>query len=52
MSLSDVKVKQGRIEKESSEVLVLPLLEGTSSFQGDAGLVDRALDGALRGFLF
>ncbi len=47
MILKDVKVKQGRVETEPAEVLVLSLFEGTHALREGAAKVDRALRGAL-----
>ncbi|MBI4400884.1 MAG: leucyl aminopeptidase [Nitrospirae bacterium] len=47
----DVKVKQGRIEREPAEVLVLTHHEGEAALNEDAIAVDRALHGALRDLL-
>src|SRR5579885_1392064 len=47
----DVKVKQGRAEQESAEVLVLTHWEGESTFQSEAADVDRVLRGSLRDLL-
>ncbi|HKW86597.1 MAG TPA: leucyl aminopeptidase [Nitrospiraceae bacterium] len=51
MNVMDVKVKQGRIEAEPAEVLVLTHYEGDGSLQEEAAVVDRALRGALRDLL-
>jgi len=51
MNVMDVKVKQGRIEAEPAEVLVLTHYEGDSSLQEGAAVVDKALRGALRDLL-
>ena len=51
MKVMDVKVKQGRIEIEPAEVLVLSHYEGEAALQDDAAVVDRALHGGLRELL-
>ncbi len=48
MILKDVKVKQGRVEAEPAEVLVLPQFEGKHTLEDGAARVDRALRGALQ----
>lgn len=47
----DVKVKQGRIEKEAADVLVLTHFEGETTLQPEAATVDKALGGWLRELL-
>ena len=47
----DVKVKQGRIENEPAEVVVLSHFEGETALQEAAATVDRALQGAVRDLL-
>jgi len=47
----DVKVKQGRIEKEGADALVLTHYEGDTKLEAEAGVVDRALGGWLRELL-
>ena len=44
----EVKVKQGRIEKEATDVLVLTHFEGETHLQPEAERVDKALGGWLR----
>ncbi|MBM4122857.1 MAG: leucyl aminopeptidase [Nitrospira sp.] len=51
MTKIDVTVKQGRIEAERAEVLVLSHYEGESALEAQAAKVDQALGGALRGLL-
>ena len=51
MAIKDVKVTQGRIELTAADVLTLTHFEGDSSLRGEATLVDRAVQGALRGLL-
>ncbi|HET8580212.1 MAG TPA: M17 family peptidase N-terminal domain-containing protein, partial [Nitrospiraceae bacterium] len=51
MNVMDVKVKQGRVEAEPAEVLVLTHYEGDSSLPEEAAVVDKALHGALRDLL-
>ena len=51
MNVMHVRVKQGRIETEPAEVLVLSHHEGDSAMQEEASIVDRALHGWLRGLL-
>lgn len=48
MRLSDVKVKQGRIETERAEVLVFAQFEGDATLRDAAAAVDSSLSGALR----
>src|SRR3990167_349786 len=47
MNAVDVKVKQGRVETERAEVLVLGHHEG-EGLQGEAARVDKALHGLLK----
>jgi leucyl aminopeptidase len=47
----NVTVKQGRIEREPAEVLVLTHFDGDASLNDQAAAVDRALGGSLRGLL-
>jgi len=47
----DVKVKQGRIENEPAEVVVLSHFEGETALQEAAATVDRTLQGAVRDLL-
>lgn len=47
----NVKVKQGRVEREPAEVVVLTHFEGEAVLKEDALVVDRALHGALRDLL-
>ncbi|MEW6544574.1 MAG: leucyl aminopeptidase [Nitrospirota bacterium] len=51
MDVVDVKVKQGKIEREPAEVLVLGHYEDDRGLQGEAAAVDRALKGLLRDLL-
>lgn len=51
MKIMRVIAKQGRVETEQAEVLVLTHFEGETSFRDDASAVDRALDGRLRDLL-
>jgi leucyl aminopeptidase len=51
MSQIDVKVKQGRVEKEPAEVLALSHYEGDTAFRDEASVVDKALGGSLRELL-
>ena len=44
-------MKQGRIEREPAEVLVLSHFEDEARLSGEAAAVDRALHGALRNLL-
>ncbi|MBM4125490.1 MAG: leucyl aminopeptidase, partial [Nitrospira sp.] len=46
-----VKVKQGRMATERTEVLVFGHYEGDPKLQGDAATLDKALDGGLRDLL-
>ncbi|MGH7230556.1 MAG: leucyl aminopeptidase [Nitrospiraceae bacterium] len=46
----DVRVKQGRIERETAEVLVLGHFEG-AALSDEVAVVDRALQGSLRDLL-
>lgn len=48
MILKEVKVKQGRVEAEPAEIVVLPQFEGTKTPHDGVAKVDRALGGALR----
>ena len=43
----EVKVKQGRIEKEATDVLVLTHYEGETRLQPEAERVDKAAEGFL-----
>jgi leucyl aminopeptidase len=47
----NVTVKQGKIEREPAEVLVLTHFEGDARLNGPAAAVDRALNGRLRDLL-
>ena len=47
----NVTVKQGHIEREPAEVLVLTHFEGDERLNDAAAAVDRALGGLLRGLL-
>jgi leucyl aminopeptidase len=47
----NVTVKQGQIEREPAEVLVLTHFEGDERLNGAAAAVDRALNGQLRDLL-
>ncbi|HZS94740.1 MAG TPA: leucyl aminopeptidase [Chloroflexota bacterium] len=51
MKILRVIAKQGRVETEQAEVLVLTHFEGDTAFRDDASAVDRALDGRLRDLL-
>ncbi len=51
MASVDVQVKQGRIETEADEVLVLHHYEGEAGLHDEAATVDRALKGLLRDLL-
>ena len=51
MASVDVQVKQGRIETEADEVLVLHHYEGEAGLHDEAATVDRALKGLLRALL-
>ncbi len=51
MKIMQVTAKQGRVEAEQAEVLVLTHFEGETSFLEETSAVDRALNGGLRGLL-
>lgn len=51
MRLSDVKVKQGRIETERADVLVFAQFESDATLRGATASVDSSLSGALRDLL-
>ncbi len=51
MASVDVKVKQGRLETEAAEVLVLSQYEGEKTLSEEAAEVDQALRGLLRDLL-
>lgn len=51
MASVDVHVKQGRIETEAAEVLVLHHYEGEATLHDEAARVDRALKGLLHDLL-
>lgn len=51
MNAVDVRVKQGRVEKEAAEALVLGHFEGETPLGDEAARVDRALGGGLKDLL-
>src|SRR5215217_5749692 len=51
MKIMQVETKQGRVEAETAEVLVLTHCEGDTLSKQDAALVDHALGGGLRDLL-
>ncbi len=48
MSRIDVKVKQGRVQSEKTELLVLMHFQDSPNLHGEATLVDKRLQGALQ----
>ncbi|NJL16193.1 MAG: leucyl aminopeptidase, partial [Nitrospira sp.] len=51
MNIMRVKPKQGRVDTETTDALVLLHCEGEGLSKEDAALLDRALGGALHGLL-
>jgi leucyl aminopeptidase len=47
----DVKIKQGRVESEATDLLVLSHFEGETALRQDAAAVDRALRGGIHDLL-
>jgi leucyl aminopeptidase len=48
MKIMQVEVKEGRVERETAEALVLLHMEGEKAVSGEAVAIDRAMDGAVR----
>jgi leucyl aminopeptidase len=51
MNIMRIDAKQGRVETEATEALVLPQYEGEALSKQDAGVLDKTLGGALRELL-
>jgi leucyl aminopeptidase len=48
MKIMQVAVKEGRVEQQAAEALIVLHMEGDKALSGDAVAIDRALDGAVR----
>ena len=51
MSRMDVKVKQGRVQLEKTELVVLTHFQGNTTLQDEAAQIDKRLQGALQGLV-